>query len=140
MRKLLRNEKGLTLIELLAVIVILGIVAAIAIPAIANVIQKSNVNAVKADAMQILNAAKTYVADNGVPASGTISNTDMGDYVSDSKISTYTVTVGADGKTFTISASNVTAGKIQLTFNNASIQNIRDDANYKTTHTISAAQ
>ena len=31
---LLKNEKGLTLIELLAVIVILGIIAAIAIPRI----------------------------------------------------------------------------------------------------------
>lgn len=33
-----KNEKGLTLVELLAVIVILAIVAAIAIPAISNVI------------------------------------------------------------------------------------------------------
>lgn len=33
-KKLLKNEKGLTLVELLAVIVILAIIAAIAVPAI----------------------------------------------------------------------------------------------------------
>ena len=39
MKKQLNNEKGLTLIELLAVIVILAIIAAIAVPAIGNIIR-----------------------------------------------------------------------------------------------------
>ena len=39
LQKRLNNEKGLTLVELLAVIVILGIIAAIAIPSIGNIIQ-----------------------------------------------------------------------------------------------------
>ena len=34
LQKRLKNEKGLTLVELLAVIVILGIIAAIAVPSI----------------------------------------------------------------------------------------------------------
>ncbi|RIV13331.1 prepilin-type N-terminal cleavage/methylation domain-containing protein, partial [Priestia flexa] len=46
MKKFLKNEKGLTLIELLAVIVILGIIAAIAIPSIGGIIQKSREDAV----------------------------------------------------------------------------------------------
>ena len=41
MKQILKNEKGLTLIELLAVIVILAIVAAIAVPAIGNIIENS---------------------------------------------------------------------------------------------------
>lgn len=45
MVKALRNQKGLTLVELLAVIVILGIVAAIAVPAIGGVIERSKKNA-----------------------------------------------------------------------------------------------
>lgn len=65
MKKLLKkrlNQKGLTLIELLAVIVILAIVAAIAIPAIANLIQNQRDKAVLADASSIISAAKLAVA------------------------------------------------------------------------------
>ncbi len=59
----LKEQKGLTLIELLAVIVILAIIAAIAIPAIANIIENSRVGAIKSDATNILNAAELYKAD-----------------------------------------------------------------------------
>lgn len=62
-KNVLKNEKGMTLIELLAVIVILAIVAAIAIPAIGNIIQNSRYNAAKADALSIINAASLYYAD-----------------------------------------------------------------------------
>lgn len=61
MKKLLKkrlNQKGLTLIELLAVIVILAIVAAIAIPAIANLISNQRDKSVLADASSIISAAK----------------------------------------------------------------------------------
>lgn len=64
MKKQLKNEKGLTLIELLAVIVILAIIAAIAIPAIGNIITNSKYNAVKSDAINIINAAQLYYLDN----------------------------------------------------------------------------
>lgn len=64
MKKRIENEKGLTLIELLAVIVILAIIAAIAIPAIGNIITNSKYNAIKSDAMNILNAAQLAKTDN----------------------------------------------------------------------------
>ena len=57
-RNILRNEKGLTLIELLAVVVILGIIAAIAIPSIGNIISKSKDDAVIADGQMLMNAAR----------------------------------------------------------------------------------
>ncbi|WP_397428574.1 type II secretion system protein, partial [Priestia koreensis] len=72
---MLKNQKGLTLIELLAVVVILGIIAAIAIPSIGNIIQKSKEDAVKADAMQVISAAKTYVSANGIPEASGSGNT-----------------------------------------------------------------
>ncbi len=58
MKKQLNNEKGLTLIELLAVIVILAIIAAIAVPAIGKIINNSKEKAILADASNILAGQK----------------------------------------------------------------------------------
>lgn len=60
----LKEQKGLTLIELLAVIVILAIIAAIAIPAIGNIIENSKYSAVKSDALNTIAAANMYFAEN----------------------------------------------------------------------------
>lgn len=65
LQKKLKNEKGMTLIELLAVIVIIAIIAAIAIPAIANIIENSRVGASKSDALSAFAAAELYYAENG---------------------------------------------------------------------------
>lgn len=68
MKKLLKkrlNQKGLTLIELLAVIVILAIVAAIAIPAIGSLIENSRIKSAKNDALMILSSANLYQTEVG---------------------------------------------------------------------------
>lgn len=57
-RSLLKNEKGLTLIELLAVVVILGIIAAIAVPSIGKIIENTRVDAHIANAQQVVNSAR----------------------------------------------------------------------------------
>lgn len=57
-KSLLRNEKGLTLIELLAVIVILAIIAAIAIPSIGGIIAKTKKESHRANAQMIVDAAR----------------------------------------------------------------------------------
>jgi type IV pilus assembly protein PilA len=62
----LKEQKGFTLIELLAVIVILGIIAAIAIPAISNVINKSQAKSEAQEGVQIINAAKLYIANENI--------------------------------------------------------------------------
>ena len=64
LQKKLNNEKGMTLIELLAVIVIIAIIAAIAIPAIGNLIENSRNGAVKSDYQNALNAANIYFTEN----------------------------------------------------------------------------
>lgn len=69
MKKRIKNEKGLTLVEVLAVVVILAIVAAIAIPAISNMIEKNRAKALVSDAINVMNAANIYFTDGGKEAS-----------------------------------------------------------------------
>ncbi len=70
-RKTMRREDGFTLVELLAVIVILGIILAIAIPAIGNVIADSKTKAENAEKELILDAARIYItAENATVPSG----------------------------------------------------------------------
>jgi type IV pilus assembly protein PilA len=121
-RQKLKNQKGLTLIELLAVVVILGIIAAIAVPSIGNLIQKSRVDAVKSDAVQVLQAAKIYVASNGIPAENKIPNDDLKKNVESEHMDKYTVTVSDEG-VYQISGT-VTAGKKDVVFTNATISDI----------------
>jgi type IV pilus assembly protein PilA len=55
-----KNQKGLTLIELLAVLVIVGIIAAIAIPAITGTIAKSKTKADTATEKMVQEAALCF--------------------------------------------------------------------------------
>ncbi|RHW40641.1 prepilin-type N-terminal cleavage/methylation domain-containing protein [Neobacillus notoginsengisoli] len=64
LKKKMKDQRGLTLIELLAVIVILGIIAAIAIPAIGGLISKTKDDAKVSEALQIISAAKLAHASN----------------------------------------------------------------------------
>lgn len=59
-----KNQKGFTLIELIVVIAILGILAAIAIPRLAGFTDRANSSAVVAEAKTILTAYSTLVADD----------------------------------------------------------------------------
>ncbi len=59
-----RNRKGFTLIELLIVVVIIGILAAIAIPKFANTKEKAYVAAMKSDLRNLATYEEQYAADN----------------------------------------------------------------------------
>jgi type IV pilus assembly protein PilA len=58
------NRKGFTLIELLIVVVIIGILAAIAIPKFANTKSKAYVTAMKSDLRNLVSAQESLFSDS----------------------------------------------------------------------------
>ena len=74
-----RNEQGFTLIELLIVIVIIGILAAVAIPRFQGVSDKAKVGAAKAELATVKQGLGMYQAENDTsayPASGDVGSYD----------------------------------------------------------------
>jgi type IV pilus assembly protein PilA len=64
----LGRRKGFTLIELLIVVVIIGILAAIAIPKFNNTKGKARLAAIKSDLKNVATAQEAYLFDNGTYA------------------------------------------------------------------------
>src|SRR5438552_13394390 len=58
------NRKGFTLIELLIVVVIIGILAAIAIPKFANTKGKAYIASMKSDLRNLVTAEEAFFADS----------------------------------------------------------------------------
>ena len=58
------NRKGFTLIELLIVVVIIGILAAIAIPKFANTKSKAYITAMKSDLRNLVSAQESLFSDS----------------------------------------------------------------------------
>lgn len=84
------NKKGFTLIELMAVIVILGIITVIVYPTIDESIFKSKDTAYQTQVSDIINGAKNWAADNatllpdkGKSVSVTLGTLQDGGYVND---------------------------------------------------------
>lgn len=126
LKKKLKDQRGLTLIELLAVIVILGIIAAIAIPSIGNVIQDSREKAIKAEALQILDAARLYSLENTIPDAG-IDNEDLEPKFIDSTDNFTTYTVKYVGDEFILDGDGSKGESITIEFNDASKEEINLD-------------
>ena len=70
------NKEGFTLIELLIVVVIIGILAAIAIPKFANTKEKAYIASMKSDLRNLVTAQEAYFSDNN--SSYAASTTAMG--------------------------------------------------------------
>ena len=66
MKKVTQSTKGFTLVEIMIVVVIIGLLAAMAIPAFQKVRQSSQDKAVLNNARQLSAAADQYFLENGV--------------------------------------------------------------------------
>ena len=103
----MRNRKGFTLIELLIVVVIIGILAAIAIPKFATTKDKAKLASIKTDLRNYMTAQEAYFSDNAT-------------YGTDAQLSAapYSFTLSS-GNAFTASAG--AAGTWSAAVNNTSI-------------------
>lgn len=72
-----KSKKGFTLVEIMIVVVIIGLLAAMAIPAFDKVRSNAKVGTMNNDARQLASAAQQYLLENSV--------------------TTVAVTIGADG-------------------------------------------
>lgn len=68
------KEEGFTLIELLVVVIIIGILAAIAIPIFLNQRQKAYDAAIKSDLHSVALAQEAYMVDNNTYLGGTLTS------------------------------------------------------------------
>ena len=100
----MRNmRKGFTLIELLIVVVIIGILAAIAIPKFANTKQKAYITAMKSDLRNLVTAEEAYFADSS-KYTGVV--TDL-KFQSTNSVSTPAITAGTGNWYATVSHSQI---------------------------------
>jgi len=98
------NRKGFTLIELLIVVVIIGILAAIAIPKFANTKEKAYIASMKSDLRNLITAEEAYFADS-VKYTSNLGTA----YATTSGVVGPTITTTADG--FTANVSHTTTLK-----------------------------
>lgn len=125
-KKRLKNQKGLTLVEVLAVVVILAIVAMIAIPAIGNIIENNRIKAIKADAVNIISAANLYFTDQGI-GDGLFDSSKKDGYLESvgtfSDDTTWKVEYNTTNKVAEFSGIGK-SGNVELKFTNATIEDI----------------
>lgn len=96
---MLSNKKGFTLIELLIVVVIIGILAAIAIPKFANTKEKAYIAAMKSDLRNLVTAQEAYFSE------GATYTTDLGSSYKSSTGVTVDISA-ASGTEWTASATH----------------------------------
>lgn len=71
------NRRGFTLIELLIVVVIIGILAAVAVPKFSSTKGKAYIATIKSDLKNFASAQESYYYDNGAYYNGAVPNANI---------------------------------------------------------------
>jgi type IV pilus assembly protein PilA len=98
------NKKGFTLIELLIVVVIIGILAAIAIPRFGETRDRAFVSAMQSDLNQARTAQEMYYQDNDFEYASSVA--DLGDLFQGTDGVTVTIDEGADASGWSATATH----------------------------------
>jgi type IV pilus assembly protein PilA len=109
------HRRGFTLIELLIVVVIIGILAAIAIPKFANTKEKAYVAQMKSDLRNLISAEEAFFTDS-VKYTNTISQLQ---YRQSTGVSTPVIFVGAGYWSATITHNAMPGHSCQIAVNTA---------------------
>jgi|GEM_PF-1915384 len=106
--KIFKNRKGVTLAEMMAVVVIMGIIAAIAVPLAGSMIDRAKEKAVEGDAQSLYLAATNYCITEDCTTDPTFS--DVSAYLTKALDTTYTtVTIDASGNSGKINSVTLVA-------------------------------
>ena len=109
----MRNHKGFTLIELLIVIVILGILIAIAIPKFSNSKDKAKLASIRTDLRNLESAQEAYFTD--FTTYGSLSDLQSASNFTLSSGNTMTVVPGTSGYAATATNSSISSAVKQCT-------------------------
>ncbi|KGM14261.1 prepilin-type N-terminal cleavage/methylation domain-containing protein [Cellulomonas bogoriensis] len=126
------KDRGFTLIELLVVIIIIGILAAIAIPAFLNQRQNAWASQVESDVRNAAIAAESYAVNNNGSYSGLPSETTASEW-SDAGFNTtqdvtVTANVASDGNSFTLVGTHTSLDSGSRTFTYDSTTGVTTDS------------
>jgi len=84
-----RGEKGFTLFEVLVVVAILGMIAAVAVPNVVRFVTDSTLKAANTEALNVKSAAIAYYGAHGADT-WPVTSADLGDYLAGTIQATYT--------------------------------------------------